>query len=286
MGKFSYIFGISWFLLSLCAGQCCDVLMKLLSQHLHPLQVTFLRYAVGSIILLPFVLKNWRQSGTTARPWLYALRGILLLLAMGLWCLALRDVPLSTASLLGFSVPLFLLPMAKVFLRERVSTTRWLVTFVGFFGVFVAVGSPEKVFCGSCGYLLISAALFASLDVLNRKFAQSEKMLANLFYTSAATALFAIFPACQLWQPVAHSHWLPIICLSLCAHFLLFCLIRAFRLVEASAAAPYRYVEFFLSIASGYIVFAEHPLPTVLVGACITIPATVLLARLEMRAQC
>ena len=53
---------------------------------------------------------------------------------------------------------------------------------------------------------------------------------------------------------------------------------QAFQSTDLSALAPYRYMEFLISAAAGYIFFSEVPGTNVLVGALILIPSTLYLA--------
>jgi S-adenosylmethionine uptake transporter len=279
-----YLRGVLWFVLSLAACQANDVAMKFLSMRLDPIQTTFLRFSCAGILLLPFMVAAGSASFRTVRPLLHLCRGAVLFAATAFWCLGLRYAALPTAVLIGFSMPLILLILARIFLRERVSTWRWAATAVGFLGIAVATNpSGPVVFNWAAIPLLLSATFFALLDILNRRYAAKESIWAMIFYGSLGTALFSAWPAFSRWVPPSGSEWLLAVFLGVGANVLLFCLMRALRLIEASATAPYRNVEFLFSLATGYVFFGEIIDGPTLLGAAIVIPTTFALAIYEAR---
>ena len=67
------------------------------------------------------------------------------------------------------------------------------------------------------------------------------------------------------------------------ANLLLFCLLKSFSLVDASALAPFRYTELMWSAAVGFLVFGEIPAATTLIGAAVIIPSTLYVVWAENR---
>ena len=276
--------GVLWFLLSLVACQANDAAMKFLSLRLDPLQTTFMRFSFAVLLLLPVMLAVGRKTFCTIRPKLHILRGAILFAATACWCFGLSRTTMPMAVLIGFSMPLILLVLARIFLGERVSLWRWCATAIGFFGIAVAVNPPGAVkFNWAAVPLLLSATLFAVLDIFNRRYARSEPLWAMIFYGSLWTAVFSAWPAISRWVNPAPMDWLLSLSLGASANMLLFCLMRALRLIEASATAPYRNVEFLFSLATGYVFFGEVVDWPTAIGAAIVLPATVILAIRELR---
>jgi len=58
------------------------------------------------------------------------------------------------------------------------------------------------------------------------------------------------------------------------ANLLLFCLLKSFSLVDASALAPFRYTELMWSAAVGALIFGEIPAVSTLVRTAVIIPST------------
>jgi len=67
------------------------------------------------------------------------------------------------------------------------------------------------------------------------------------------------------------------------ANFLLYCLLKGFALVDASILAPFRYVELMFSALLGFLVFAEIPAASTVIGAIVIIPSTLYVVYFEAK---
>ena len=93
-------------------------------------------------------------------------------------------------------------------------------------------------------------------------------------------------PGWQQWKPLrrealhnvyilwASRWWVSWKLLGAGANVLLYCLLKSFSLVDASALAPFRYTELMWSAAVGFLVFGEIPAVSTLIGAAVIIPST------------
>ncbi|MDR1456515.1 MAG: DMT family transporter [Puniceicoccales bacterium] len=270
------LFGIGWFFLHLLFCQIGDCGMKFLGKQLHPIQIIFLRFFFATIWLLPLAYKK-KMELRTSRPGVHLLRSCLLCAAMLLWCLGLQEATLPMASIIEFSNPLILLFLAKFFLGERITRGKLLVTLIGFLGIVIVAEPTARSFNAAIIPLFSSVLLFASADIVNKKFAGNESMLATLFYAALEIALFMGIPTIFLWRAMSFELWIAAAIIGASANLLFFCIIRCFRLVDASTTAPWRYFEFVLSVGSGYFFFGEKPSISTLVGAAIIIPTTLFL---------
>ena len=278
-----YLRASLWFLLSLVISSCNDLVAKLLVSNLHPVQISFLRFFFSSLVLLPIMLYYGRKSFQTPHLGLHVIRGALLCGGIILWILGLSRVHMAAATLVSFSIPLFVLVLSGIFLKESVGWSRWIATCLGFVGVIIIVGPDTSgAFDPVTLSLILAAVLFASLDVMNKLVVvKGETMLSMLFYSALATTVLT-FPALFFyWEAPTTTELLLGLCLGIGANLILYCLLRAFSLADASAIAPLRYIEFLLAAAFSYIVFAELPTDMIYYGAAIIIPATLFIVYYE-----
>jgi S-adenosylmethionine uptake transporter len=277
------IIGVTWFLLSLAIGVMNDVLSKQLGQNLHPIEITFFRFLFSTLSLLPFMFYNGVGSFYTGRVGLHICRGALLFIGIAIFCYGLTIAPISVATVINFTIPLFTLILAAIFLKERVKAARWMATLIGFLGVMVVFHPKQVGFDFTMFLLLLSALLFAGLDVLNKRFVVQEGMLVMLFYTGLFTMLLGIVPTYFVWQ-VPSMHQLGLFFILGCgANLLLYCLLKGFENADASALAPFRYTELLISAAMGYLFFAEIPSKYTWLGAAIIVPSSFIVVYSEMR---
>ena len=278
-----YAIGIGWFVLSLASSALNDIIAKYTGTNLGAMQVTFLRCFFSFITLIPFILYYGVETIKTHHPFVQIFRGILLFLGIGSWIFGLGVVPVSTATALSFSVPLFVLVFAYFFLDEKIIWQRWVATIIGFVGLMLTLHVHESDFNYQSLIFVFAAIAFASLDIINKKFVVKESMLCMLFYSAMVTTLLALAPALADWhQPSMHQLGLLFI-LGCSANLILFFLLKAFSLVDATAVAPYRYFELALSATAAYLVFGEMPNQSTIYGVAILIPTTLFIAWSESK---
>jgi drug/metabolite transporter (DMT)-like permease len=214
---------------------------------------------------------------------MHAARGTLLALGIGLWCVGLQLLPFASAVVVNNTMPFFKMFFARVLLGENVGKERWLASIGGFIGCLIVFNPTAATFKPQSLFLILSAMCFAMLDIMNKKWSDSEPLVSTLFYGSVATALLSAPLALKSWTALSTPQLGLFALLGCGANLLLFCLIRSFRYVDASATCPYRYTEFVLSAIAGFLIFGEKPLASTLLGSCIILPSVVWCALIETR---
>jgi S-adenosylmethionine uptake transporter len=280
-----FLVGVTWFILSLIVSNINDILTKYLGNRLNPMEVVFFRCAFGVLTLLPFMLRQGPAAFKTTRLHMHLARGILLFLAISMWCYGLAVVPVSTGTIISFTVPLFVLLMAPSFLNEKVEWSLWTATIIGFIGVIIVINPTDISFNPMVLLMLLSSLFFASLDIINKKFVAKESMLSMLFYSALVTTTLSLYPVSHVWQTPTSNEVVWLLLLGAGSNLILYCLLKAFSATAASSLAPYRYLELLLSILMGYLVFGDMPRIATIIGAAIVIPSTLFVAHQQIRKE-
>ena len=278
-----YAIGIGWFFFSLMSSALNDVIAKYTGTNLGAMQITFLRCLFGFITLIPFVLYHGVHTIKTNHPFVQIFRGVLLFLGIGSWIFSLGVVPITTATAISFSIPLFVLVFAYFFLDEKIIWQRWVATIIGFVGIMLTLHVHESDFNIQSLILVFAAVSFASLDIINKKFVVKESMLCMLFYSALVTTLLALAPALADWHQPSMQQLALLFVLGCSSNLILFFLLKAFSLVDATAVAPYRYFELAISGAGAYLVFGEVPHTSTMYGVAVLIPTTLFIAWSESK---
>ena len=272
-----YFIGISWFILSLLISSVNDIIGKYISTNISPLETTFFRFLFGTISLIPFIFYSGLRSIKTSRPLLHFIRGLFLAIAIFLWIKGLSTSQVTTATIISFTIPIFILILAPIFLGEKVSIKLWVVTIIGLIGIIITLNPSKLSFNTNSFLFVIATVLFASLDIINKKYIIKESMLSMLFYSSLVTTILAFFPIFMnraIWQTPRASDLLYLMVLGVGSNAILYCLLKAFHLVKASSVAPFRYLELLFSLGLGYVVFNDLPNYTAYIGASLIIPCS------------
>jgi S-adenosylmethionine uptake transporter len=279
-----YFIGIGWFILSLVSSVLNDVISKYTGMRLHSFQVAFFRFTFGALTLVPFILYYGANTLKSSNPFVHVTRGVLLFLGMTAWTYGLTITHVSTATVISFAIPLFVLVLAVFFLNENIIWQRWVVTIIGFLGIVLTLRPHASDFDPQVLIFVFAAISFALLDIINKKFVVQESMISMLFYSAIITAFLSILPAMQYWQTPSLHELLLLFVLGASSNLILFLILKAFALVDATAVAPYRYLELLMSASLGYVLFNEVPESSTWYGAAIVIPSTLFIIYSENKA--
>ena len=275
----TFTIGIAWFFLHQIIGVANDVIMKAAGQTLSVAQVVFLRFFFATLTMLPVMLLSGKDSFKTDRLPLHFARSALLAMGIFLYAKGLTVAPIAVVTTLNFTIPLFTLVLARFVLKEKVDVNRWIGTVVGFLGVCVVLkpaGGAAGFGSFNLSWLLILAAatMFSSLDVLNKVFVGRESFWAMIFYTALFTTLIFSPFAAMGWVAPTITQYGALAALGAGANALLYCLLKSFSMVDASALAPFRYTELILSAGVGWVLFKEAISMNTILGAMVIVPST------------
>lgn len=273
-----YFLAILWFIGSLTLDNLNDVIMKYVGQNIPPYEIIFFRFFFGSIILLPFYIRQQKEKKHTKKMMgIHFLRGGILFLGIVIWCQSLGYVNITTATSVNFVIPFYVLILAKLFLSENLGKIRILATIIGFAGTLVVIYNENMEINIYCIFLLFSALLFAILDILNKFFIKFESKV-NLMFFSEVTVMFLSFiPTIYYWITPNYVDIFLLSILGVTGNLILLCLLNAFSLLEISTLAPFRYTEIIISTLLGYLVFSEVPTINTIIGAIVILSATMIL---------
>jgi drug/metabolite transporter (DMT)-like permease len=175
------------------------MLVKHLGNRIPTLEILFFRSGIGFLFILPFFLRNPMEPFRTKRPGMHFVRGVIGTLGNICFFWTLTHMLLADAMALQFSRPLFMIPLALIFLGEIVGWQRTAVTAIGFFGIVLyarpfTAGFDPGVFVGAAG------ALFGALVVICiKRLATTEPTRVIMFYYAISNAVFALIPTIWLW---------------------------------------------------------------------------------------
>ncbi|WP_010407367.1 DMT family transporter [Wolbachia endosymbiont of Nasonia vitripennis] len=280
----AYLFGCIWFILSLLSSVANDTISKYLSLHLQSFEIIFFRFLFTTITLVPFMFYYGIETFKTSQISTQITRGGLLFCGMTLWTYGLTVFPIVTATIISFSIPLFVILLAIPLLNENIIWQRWIVTVIGFVGIAITTKAHSEDFNPKILIFIVSALIFAILDILNKKLVIKESVISMLFYSALTTTIFSTPPLLFYWHMPSLLELVLLLILGISSNLILFFMLKAFALTDATALAPYRYIELIISAIVTYIIFNELPDKSALYGTLILIPSTLFIAYSEGKA--
>jgi drug/metabolite transporter (DMT)-like permease len=266
-----------------------NALMRALALHLDPFQAQFLRYLFGLLVLLPLVarspaLRDWWPKSVRGQ----FIRGALHTAGLVLWFLALPRIPLADMTAIGFTGPLFIMVGAWLFFKEPMRWERWVATALGFGGVLIVVGPKLSFTQGGAGLwhlvMLGSAPLFAASFLVTKALTRYESTGTILLWQAITVTLLSLPLALPGWSWPTPWQWAGFLVCGVLGSTGHYCLTRSYRIADISATQSVKFLELVWSALMGWLLFADLPTASTLLGGAVIAAATLWVARRESRA--
>jgi drug/metabolite transporter (DMT)-like permease len=238
-----------------------DAFVKLVAQSYPVGEVIFIRgvlttLVLGAIIAGAGLLPDMRRTTDRHVVWRAVADGA----ASVLYVVALAHMQMADLAAVLLLAPLLLTAMAVLFYGEIVGWRRWTAIAVGFGGTLFVVKPTPAMFDAWALIALAASFASASRDLLTR---QTDQTIPTLILTLAGSIAVAIgglaLVVNEEWRMLAPRD---LALLALAAAFLAFgsyLVALAYRGVDISVVAPFRYTLLLWAAIAGFLVFGELP---------------------------
>ena len=273
--------GAAWVTVGTMVFAFNDTLVKILGGTIHPVEMVFFRYCVGTVVLIPMFWSAGKSVLTTQRLPLHIGRGIIAGIGQAGAFYAVVHLLLADATAVQFSRPLFMTFLAVFVLGESVGWRRWVATTIGFGGVIVMLRPGQTGLDIAWIVALVPALIFALAMILIRKLSQTEPPTRILFFYHLTGLVFFVGPAIWVWTTPVAEEWLFLSLIGVLTTIAMICFVRGLAAGEASIVGPMEYTRLIYAAFLGYFFFAEVPVIWTWVGAAIIVASAFYIARRE-----
>lgn len=215
--KTNYKYVIS-LIISILIFSTFEVVCKKAGGNISPSQLTFYRFLIGGIILLPFAIIEIKKMKLKLRLKdfsIFLLFGFLLVFcSMNLSQLGIQYSNASISAVLFSSNPLFISLFSVPLLKEKMTAPKLIGLIIGIIGLvttclhlFVDASVPDTFMLGVL-FILISMLLFSFYTVINKKLSKNYSSIITLSFSSifgAITMLPLIFIQSDSPYPLAFN---------------------------------------------------------------------------------
>jgi drug/metabolite transporter (DMT)-like permease len=275
--------GVAWMIGSGACFATMAGLIRYLSADLHAFEIAFFRNVAGVLVMLPWLMRVGIGGLRTRRFGLYVARGATSILAMLSFFWALTAMPITEATALNFTMPIFATILAVIFLGEVVRARRWTAILVGFAGVMLILRPGLAVIGLPALMALFGALMVASSVIIIRRLSTTESPNAIVLYMGLFLIPLSLPPALFVWRDPT---WLQlglgglIGVFGTAAHQ---CYTRAIYAAEASIVMPFDFARLLFVAIIGYLAFGQTSDMWTWIGAVVIVGAGVYIAQREAR---
>jgi drug/metabolite transporter (DMT)-like permease len=278
--------GIMYMVAAVFVFSIMDSLMKRLSAHYGPLQISCLRCISSWLFLLLPI--TWQRSWVTLRPsnpLLHLFRAVLGIAMLGSFVIAVHRLSLAQTYSLFLAAPLLMTALSVPILGEKVTGKRWLAIIVGLSGVLVILqpwgNGSFSVIAASAGAVATICYSLSALTV--RTLGRGNSSMSMVFWYLLLVSIGSGVLAIGEWRPVPVSDWGWLIGIGLTGALGQMWLTDAFRRAPPSVVGPFEYTAILWAFAIDWIFWSASPSLSLVIGACVVIASGIVVILDERR---
>jgi drug/metabolite transporter (DMT)-like permease len=276
---------IIFMLISMALFSAMNACIRLLAPEMHSTQMVLLRNIMSLVLIIiwQIVLHHGLPRFPTTRLTGHFWRATIGIGAMELWFYSITLLPLTLATALSFTTPIFSTIIAIMFLREKAGIRRWCAIMIGFIGMLIILRPGVSDISGDALFVIGSSLMMGIAGVLVKTLTRTEPPETIVFYMALFMIPWAMIPGILHWQPVS-VHALGLIFLiaffSTAAHLLM---ARAYMRADMVMLMPFDFSRLVFTAILAYFLFNETmDIPTI-TGALIITASSVYIAHREAK---
>lgn len=263
-----------------------DAIIKSISVSFPLWQLYVLRSVIAIPLLLIFI--KWRRSGLNLIPkaigWVL-LRSFFMAAMLATYYIALPHMQLSVAAAAYNTLPLFIILLSAIVLKQKIQPIGWFAIGLGFVGVLFLLRPTIEGFNLYALLPLFGAVLHASAMLLTRTKCKTENPLVltlfiNYMFIAIGVTVTLSLLALNLPQDIVGVNefllggWVTIGTLEIIALFILATTILVgnifgaigYQIASPHIVAPFDYFYLIFSVLWGMLFFSEFPNMTTVIG--------------------
>lgn len=255
---------VALLLLSCMLFTVYSLMVKLLSSELPPAQIAFSRFFFGYLFLQ---IASFAKARKIRLFWpekqyltLHLIRIGARIYAVITAVSALKYLSLSEERALSYLAPILFSIMGYVFLKEKLSSLRWLAILLGIMGVNI-VAAPSYVSLSVMLLVYLSGRVAAAvadlyIRILRQRGESSQNVVGALFLIGSIV-LGLLMPS--TWINPSLYGWLGMIFIGISGSLFQYLYSYAFGSLGATMVAPFSYTTLFWAFCFDYLIFGSIP---------------------------
>jgi drug/metabolite transporter (DMT)-like permease len=179
--------GYLYIILAAVIFSTMEISSKMIADAVNPLQLSFVRFLIGGLILLPFAMKDIRAKNMKLAlddMKYFIVTGVLcVVVSMSFFQLAVLYTKASTVAIVFSANPIFIIPLAALYLKEKITKRTIVSLALSIIGIIVIM-NPLNLGLDIKGIVLaiLAALTFAVYSVVSKtRSAYYGSMVLNSF---------------------------------------------------------------------------------------------------------
>ena len=263
------IIGILWMVLTTILFVGVTATVRYLEGEVPAPQAAFLRYAIGTLFLIPSLISLTKIKPDKPLLKKFILRGLVHSIGVTLWFYAMSVMPVAEVTAIGFLTYIFVSIGASIFLKEKLHKHRLAAILISFIGALIVLRPGFKIIeSGQLGMLMATIVFTASYLIAKivSKERSSSEIVAML---SIFTTIFLIPSAIYSWEPLSIKAFLILSFTALIATVGHITMTKAIKAAPMVVTQPILFLQLVWASMVGLFIFNEKFDPFVILGGTI-----------------
>lgn len=228
------------------------------TRELSVFQVMEMRSVLGLLMIYPLIhMAGGLAAMRTHHLKRHAVRNTVHYGAQFAWFAALSLIPLAQVVAIEFTMPIWMVLLAALFLGERIHVFKIVAVVLGVIGVALIVRPGGELNHGQL-IALVSAMGFAISVVMVKSLTRHDSAVVIMFWMLVIQSVIGLIPAIFVWQwPSAHT-WGWVVLVAFCGTFSHYCMARAMQHADATVVVPMDFLRVPLTALAGWAIYAER----------------------------
>ncbi len=272
-------------LLMILSGVCFVAMhsaAKYLADEVHIFEIVFLRCALVVVILSPFLFKEGKKLLFTKQPKNQIYRIVTNSIAILLFFYGLSISPLSLATVLNFTAPIFTVIFAVIFLKEKLTTHRLISLLLGFIGVMCVLRPDLSLNLGGL-LVLLSSLVWASSLIFIKKLTKTDSAVTISLYAGVGMMPATFAAAYPYLEEINFVQFLFILFIAVSGTTAQTLLNSALKRGDLSFLLPLDFLRLIWSVLLGIALFGESTSVFLWLGGLFILGATTLIVTSERK---
>jgi drug/metabolite transporter (DMT)-like permease len=257
---------------SLATFTLMDAVAKYLVTRYHPAQLIWARFAINLALVALVYHGSFLPRLRTRQPLAQAARGVMQVITIVLFFVAIRHIGLAEADALFDINPILITLGAALFLGERIGPRRIAGIVIAFVGALVILRPGVGAFEPAAALAFASAFSYAAGNLLTRV-VRTDPLATSLIWSALVGTVLSSIALPFVWKEVAIADFPIFLALGVLGSAGQALVVRAFSLSEASTLAPFGYFSLIFASLWGFLFFGQLPDIWTVAGALVIVGA-------------
>ena len=252
------IVGIMWMVLTTILFVAVTATVRYLEGEVPAPQAAFLRYAIGTMLLIPSLISLIKVKPNKSLMNKFLLRGLVHSFGVTLWFYAMSVMPVAEVTAIGFLTYIFVSIGACLFFKEKLHKHRMTAVIISFIGALIILRPGFKVI-ESGQFAMLMATIVFTASYLIAKIVSKERTSSEIVaMLSVFTTIFLIPSAIYSWEPISLKALLILAFTALIATIGHITMTQAIKAAPMVVTQPILFLQLVWASMIGFFLFDEQ----------------------------